>query len=259
MLSLLQQTTNCDSCRREKNCLSCHCVQNCLGIDDMRTDLSEEVSTSTNVVDIASSHVNSLSEEQFTLVPQFESAVNDSVLATCKRGEQSKDNVTDEASSTTAQHQSMSAHLIESLQERTSLCHSDCSKQRVSEGVECNLHRRSNSDPCAVLNTFLGTQKSSHLASGKVLPTAGIVMTVTQNLTLCKDQESTVAQYENQLCSVKRAYSVPLEIVDEFVDEDILSQKAGILMTSNCVEPVFVSEVTENGKVVKEEEVCTGM
>ena len=234
-------------------------MQNCLGIDDMQNDLNEEVSTSTNAADIASSHVNSFSEEQFTLVPQLESAVYDSVLATCKREERSKDNVTDEPSSTTAQHQSMSAHLIESLQERTFLCHSDCSKQRVSEGVECSLHRRSNSDPCAVLNTYLGTQKSSHLASGKVLPTAGIVMAITRNLTLCKDQESTVAQYGNQLCSVKRAYSVPLEIVDEFVDEDVLSQKAGILMTSNCVEPVFVSEVTKDGKVVEEEKVRIGM
>ena len=124
--------------------------------------------------------------------------------------------------------------------------------------MEYNLHRRSNSDPCAALNTYLGTQKSSHLASGKVLPTAGIVMAITRNLTPCKDQESTVEQYENQLCSAKRAYSVPLEIVGEFVDEDILSQKAGILMTSNCVEPVFVSEATEDGKVVKEVEVCTG-
>ena len=232
-------------------------MKNCLleeTIDDTQTDsncLNKEVSTST---EFSSSHVGSLSEKQFLLVPQLESAVYDSVLTGCERDEWCKDS---------AHYQSMS---FESSQEQTSLCHSDCCKQSVSEDMECIVHhRKSSSEPSAALNTCLDTQKPSCFASGKVLPTAGIVMAITHNPTLCKAKESTVAQYENQFHSVPvlkhtRAYSVPLEIVDEYVDEDvdedILLQNAGILMTSNCVKPVFV---TEDGKVVKEEEVCTGM
>ena len=254
--------TNCGSYKQEENCFSNEHGLFEEDIDDTQTDcnLSNGSNTAgTNAVDFVLSHVCLLSQKVFPLVPQPESTVSDAVLISCKR-DISKDSEIDEASCTTAHHHSRSMPPIEMSQEQALMVkaplsrHSNALSYRVCSNNSLH-HRRSSSEPSAVLSTCFGTQKPAHLASGEVIPTAGIVMAIAQIPTVCTSQKDTIAKCEHQLHPIpklkrKRAYSAPPETVDQFEDEDTISQNAGILMTINCVQPVFV---TEEGKPIKEE------